>query len=122
MNVSKQTVFDRIQEIANQKEITIAELERKVGFTNGVIRKWKNSVPTADKLQKVAIILGTTMEYLLSGENELDVQGKILARKANNLSQSQLDLITSMIEIFPSLLRSALLLDCVSSCTFPTTD
>lgn len=94
-------ILDRIRLLATQQGMTVAEIERKADIGNGVAARWNKSTPTADKLQKVANILGTTMEYLLLGEqSEQNEKAKILAREANDLTDVQLDLIRSMIKEF----------------------
>ncbi|WP_262430842.1 helix-turn-helix domain-containing protein [Paratissierella segnis] len=94
-------ILDRIKLLAAKQDMTVAEVERKADIGNGVAARWNKSTPTADKLQRVADVLGTSMEYLLlgeeSGENE---KAKILAREANDLTDVQLDLIRSMIKEF----------------------
>lgn len=44
-------------------------LEEIAGFGNGTIRRWDNSPPSADKLLKIANLLNTSCEYLLTGKN-----------------------------------------------------
>lgn len=95
------TIYDRIKNLADEKGMSVAEVERKSDIGNGIIRRWDKSVPTADKLHKVAQTLGTTYEYLLLGvKDESSEKVKILARDANDLTDIQLDLIRSMIKEF----------------------
>ena len=49
-----------------RKHISVAALEREVGFSNGTIGKWENSSPKIDKLQKVADYFGCTVDELLA--------------------------------------------------------
>lgn len=37
--------FQRIQYLANNKGMSIAELERKLNLSNGSIARWKNLLP-----------------------------------------------------------------------------
>ena len=62
MDVSK------IVDLCWDHRITVAELERNVGFSNGVIGKWKKSNPRIDSLQKVAAYFGCTVDELLVEE------------------------------------------------------
>lgn len=95
------TIFDRIKKLADEKGMSIAEVERKSDLGNGIIRRWDKSIPTADKLQNVADTLGTSTRYLLLGEkDETSEKVKILARDANDLTDVQLDLVRSMIKEF----------------------
>lgn len=95
------TIYGRIKNLVDEKEMSIAEVERKANLGNGSIRRWDESIPTADKLYRVAEVLGISYEYLLLGEDQKqNEKAKILAREANNLSDVQLDLIRSMIKEF----------------------
>ncbi|MGL4247037.1 helix-turn-helix domain-containing protein, partial [Lactiplantibacillus plantarum] len=60
----------RIQGLANEKHITLAELERITGISNGQIRRWDKSSPKADNLKKVADYFGVTTDYLLGRETQ----------------------------------------------------
>lgn len=59
------TILKNVKEIANRKKISIAELERISGLSNGSISKWETSSPTVCSLQKVADKLGCKMKDLL---------------------------------------------------------
>src|SRR5699024_603016 len=48
-----------------EKKITIAELERSVGISNGQIRKWDSSIPGVDRLQLIADYFDVSTDYLL---------------------------------------------------------
>ena len=47
------TILERIKQLVIQKNITIAELERRTDIGNGVIRRWDVGLPSGDKLQRV---------------------------------------------------------------------
>lgn len=91
-------ILERIKILTEQKRISIAELERRSNLGNGTIRRWDTSLPSAEKLQRVAKILGVTMDYLVNGEDEIDSKATILARNVNELSDEQRELIEKMIE------------------------
>ena len=55
----------KIKELAKSKGYTFASLERELGFGSGSIRKWDTNIPSADKLLKVAELLGVSVDYLL---------------------------------------------------------
>lgn len=98
-----ETILDRVKRMCEMREMSIAELERKAELGNGSIRRWEDSIPSADKLQRVAKILGVDMTYLLTGESEnpeLKTDAIILARKANELTDEQLSVVNSIIEQF----------------------
>ena len=92
------TILERIKQLVIQKNITIAELERRTDIGNGVIRRWDVGLPSGDKLQRVAKVLGVTIDYLVNGADEENAKATILARNARELSEDQLDIINKMID------------------------
>ncbi|GEL14219.1 helix-turn-helix domain-containing protein [Pediococcus cellicola] len=61
------TIYARIQETAKLKNISIRELETKLGFSNGTLSKWIDRA-NLSKLKKVADYLDVTTGYLLGTE------------------------------------------------------
>lgn len=59
------SVLKCIKLLCLENDITIAELEKELGFSNGAISKWSNSSPTSDKIVKVAVKFGVSADYLL---------------------------------------------------------
>lgn len=65
------TLSDRIQRLAEAKGISQSELEKTLGFGKGTITKWKGStIPSADKLLKIADYFEVTIDYLMTGKEE----------------------------------------------------
>lgn len=58
-------IFDRISQLASERGISIAYLEKTLGLGNATIRGWKESSPSVDKLKKVADYFGVSIEYFL---------------------------------------------------------
>lgn len=82
------SLVDKIKFLCKEKKITIAELERKVGISNGQIRKWDNSIPGVDRLRLVADYFDVSIDYLLgrtdkkryydlTEKDELDIQREL---------------------------------------------
>lgn len=59
---------ERIYEIAKQKHIPISRIERLCGFSNGYLGGLRKGNVPEDRLQKIAAVLETPVEYLRSGE------------------------------------------------------
>ena len=59
------SLLDRIKSLASTHQLSLAELERKLDFSNGSLRKWNNSTPSATSLKKVANYLNVTSDELL---------------------------------------------------------
>lgn len=66
------TLRNRIKELANQKGLSLPNLESELDFGSGTIVKWDKSTPNVDKLQKVANYFGVTIDYLMTGEEPDD--------------------------------------------------
>ena len=61
-------ILQNIKRRCIEKNITIAELERKAGVGNGVVARWATMRPRVDLLKKVADFLGCTVDDLLKEE------------------------------------------------------
>lgn len=59
---------DNVKELATQRKISVAELERTLGFGNGSISKWDKQSPSAEKLKKIADYFDVSTDYLLDRE------------------------------------------------------
>lgn len=72
------TVKARILQFIEHLNITVAEFERSVGFSNGYIRNIRNSIQP-DKAKKISIVYpDLNTGWLLSGEGEMLKQEKPL--------------------------------------------
>lgn len=58
-------IYEKIKEVCKEKGISITQLEKKAGLTNGSISKWNDHMPQADRLKAVADVLKVKMEKLL---------------------------------------------------------
>lgn len=56
---------DKVKELCKERGITIAELERECGFSNGYIRRLRKGVFPMDRLMKIADFFGVTYQSLL---------------------------------------------------------
>lgn len=59
------TVFDRIKKLADDQQISIVELEERLGFGRNSLYSWKKKMPNSGNLEKVADYFGVTTDYLL---------------------------------------------------------
>lgn len=65
-------LYTRIKELCTRNNISIAELERTLGFGNSSIKKWKNtSSPSIDKIVKIAGYFDVSIDYLL-GRSDIE--------------------------------------------------
>lgn len=59
------SLVERVKLLANEKKVTISELERRVDLGSGTISRWDTRVPGIDKIQKVADYFDVSTDYLL---------------------------------------------------------
>ena len=81
------SIADRIKNEGAKKNFTLASIERELGLGNGSIRRWDTSIPSADKLYKVAELLKVSMDYLYIGTGAKSEKslGEILSTSENEL-------------------------------------
>lgn len=65
-------MYERYSRLRDQLGYRDADLARELSITPSTFSDWKNgkSNPNAEKLLRIARFLHTTMEYLISGEDE----------------------------------------------------
>jgi transcriptional regulator with XRE-family HTH domain len=58
-------LFDKIKALAEKKGVSIYRLEKEAELSKSSICKWNDNIPSVDKIQKVAKLLGVTVDSLL---------------------------------------------------------
>jgi transcriptional regulator with XRE-family HTH domain len=59
------SLFDRIKETAQHQGMTLLQVTEKSDLGEKTIYKWKTQNPKTETLQKVADVLGVSVDYLL---------------------------------------------------------
>ena len=63
-------LFDNVKALADKRGMSIGELERAAGLSNGAIFKWKVSIPKIDSVKSVADVLKVKVDKLLEEREE----------------------------------------------------
>lgn len=84
-----------IKELCASKKTTIKALERELGLGNGTIRRWDDSSPAYEKLQKVADYFGITVAEL-TGEDQKEKPATHEGRELTEMQQKAFDMILNM--------------------------
>lgn len=58
-------LYDKIKNLAEQKNISIYRIEKDLDLSNGSIRKWNSSIPLSQTLKKVADYLNVSIDKLM---------------------------------------------------------
>lgn len=53
-----------VRAVCHSKNYQITKLERECGFTQGTIHRWNKIIPQIDKFEKVADVLGCSIDEL----------------------------------------------------------
>ncbi|WP_419153994.1 helix-turn-helix domain-containing protein [Weissella viridescens] len=64
------SIFERTKETATEKGLSLRELEQKAGLGEKSIYSWKKYTPRGTNIQKVADVLGVSVDYLLGNTDE----------------------------------------------------
>lgn len=64
---------ERIKIKLNQKNMSIKAYEKEIGLGNGTIAKWEKQVPRIDKLILVANSLQVSLDWLVFGKENNDL-------------------------------------------------
>ena len=62
------TFYERMESLRKSKGISQGSLEKELGFSNGSVSKWKHSMPTHERLKKLADYFQVSVDYLATGE------------------------------------------------------
>ena len=60
-------ILERIRELCKAMGITVSDLEKIAGLSNGAIAKWATGSPRVDSLKRVADCLGCSLDFLVTG-------------------------------------------------------
>ncbi|WP_425756166.1 helix-turn-helix domain-containing protein [Ihubacter sp. rT4E-8] len=88
------TLVEKIRTLANQRNMSLPQLEIELGLGNGTISRWRTSSPNTDKLRKIADYFDVSMDDLLgrtvtlTSKDEKDI-AKRLEQTLADLEQGQ---------------------------------
>ena len=63
------TLLQRIKMLLQDRRMTVSDLERALGFSQGSIGKWDRVSPSFDRLEKVADYFHISMDYLIGRQS-----------------------------------------------------
>ncbi|MDU7338574.1 MAG: helix-turn-helix transcriptional regulator [Clostridium sp.] len=88
-------LVDKIKKLCDERGETLASLERELGFGNGTIRRWDVTVPSGDKLTKVADFFSVSIDFLLNREQK---EMPVLTKEDERDIKNKIDEIMVMME------------------------
>lgn len=85
-----------IKQLATERKITIAELERKLGIANGTIGKWDKQNPSIEPLKKLADYFDVSVDYLL-GVTDKRTYYELSEKEKNDIAVQAEELIDGIV-------------------------
>ena len=82
-------LVERIKTIAHKRSMTIKDLSIKAGIGPKTISNWRDRNPQTETLQKVADVLGVSVDYLLGNTDDMHANKK--SDKVINLDEALSD-------------------------------
>ena len=107
------TIKDRIKELCKQKNVSMNQLEKELGFGVGYISKLGTTTPNAKKIKIIADYFNVSVDYLMTGKeydtpigmaitdvalSNMEDKIKTYALKLSTLSKDDQELIMNMID------------------------
>lgn len=74
--------YTKIETLRKERGFSQGALEKELGFSNGSISKWKHSIPTYERLKKLADFFQVSVDYLIGNETKTDASLPILDSEA----------------------------------------
>lgn len=98
-------LYEKIKLLCDKEYISIAQLERETGLSNGSIKRWVKSSPSVANLKKVAIFFNVSIGFLVDDEDALsDInktkETRIIHRAAENMTDEERKKTISLLSIF----------------------
>lgn len=89
---TEQTMGERIRELRKKRDLTLQQVGDEFGINRSSVSAWEtnSSRPDPEKLSKLAFVLGTTVEYLLTGK-EIPLERVIRKRELDGITLTSSD-------------------------------
>lgn len=89
----------KIEELCKKNNLSIASLEKELGFGNGTIRKWEKANPSISKVLSVAKRLNVPIGFLTGEIEHLNDDTQEIVKSISNLDSSQKGLVKCYISL-----------------------
>lgn len=75
---------ERVKKLCKERKIAISRLEKDLGFSNGYIGQLRKGVLPDDRLRMISDYFNVSVEYLMTGEENISAHEPELNQKDNN--------------------------------------
>ena len=102
------TFYERLETLRKERKISQGALEKKLGFSNCSISKWRTSMPTHHRLQKLAEYFQVSVDYLVTGETPADSSCCDLSKEAAETARQIYEHDRVLFDVYRSIDRERL--------------
>lgn len=94
-------MISRIDQLLREQKKTASKMSRELGFSSGLYSQWKQGKqsPSADRLYKIAVYLGTSVDYLVGLEPDKESVGlrREIMQTLNELQPQSLEKVRDFV-------------------------
>lgn len=80
--------IERVKLLCKERKIPISKLEKDLGYSNGYIGNLRKGTFPADRLKAISEYLGTSIEFLVSGENFITEGNPYYNQETKDIAQA----------------------------------
>lgn len=82
-------MYEIFERLLNERGITAYKVAQETGVTTATLSSWKKGryTPKREKLQKIADYLGVTVDYLMTGEENVGETPELSARNERDIER-----------------------------------
>lgn len=94
-------MISRIDQLLREQKKTASKMSRELGFSSGLYSQWKQGKqsPSADRLYRIAVYLGTSVDYLVGLEPDKESVGlrREIMQTLNELQPQSLEKVRDFV-------------------------
>lgn len=98
-------LYLRIKDLAAQRKVSLAKVERDLGFSNGIISTWKNGKASQDKINALADYFDVSTDYLLGRTKDVKDPVAYFRLDTSGLSEDQINSMKSELADYAKYLK-----------------
>lgn len=93
-------MYEIFQQLLDKNNVKAFDVSKATGISTSTLTDWKKgrSVPKQDKMQKIADYFGVTVNYLMTGKEELEKKDSPFTARDERDIKKSLDKIMSSLE------------------------
>lgn len=102
-------LYLRVKELAAQKHVSLAKVERDLGFSNGIISTWKTGKASQDKINSLADYFNVSTDYLLGRTKDAEDPISYFRIDTAGLNKDQVNDMTNQLAQYQAFLKEQLM-------------